>query len=199
MPNKTSCEIKKIIESALLLVLSKGPEEVVEKLSSEYIPLLTGSFKKSTSPLLQYADSALANGNSTTEEFLEQLRPIMSILPWEYSYDERSDAPGLSARIGWAELVGPKAPFKSDKFCLGFTLIAPDTLYPEHNHPATELYYVLSGTANWTLDGKKASKKPGSVILHPSLHKHSMETKKETLLALYIWTGDDIVTLSEYT
>lgn len=221
MPNKTKDKIKKIIENALMLIFAAGGSyrrtddqdaevidpnshkgrirDVVDKIAGLYIPLLTGSFEKSSSPLLAYADSALENGNETTEGILEMLREVMDVLPWEYSYDERSDAPGLGARIGWAELIGPKAPFQSDKFCLGFTLIAPDTLYPQHNHPATELYYVLSGTANWTLDGKTSAKTPGEVILHPSLHSHSMETGSEALLALYLWVGEDIVTLSQYT
>ena len=221
MPSKTIDKIKKIIENALRLIFAAGEcfvrsdkqdtktidpksregliRDVIDKISNLYIPALTGSFEKSASPLLAYADSALANGNETTESILEMLREVMDILPWEYSYEERSDAPGLAARIGWAELIGPKAPFKSDKFCLGFTLIAPYTLYPEHKHPATELYYVLSGTANWTLNGDTAPKNPGEIIIHPSMNSHSMETGGETLLALYIWVGKDIMTLSQYT
>jgi gentisate 1,2-dioxygenase len=100
--------------------------------------------------------------------------------------------------MGWAELIGTEAPYKSDDFCLGFTLISPYTLYPEHRHPAIELYKVLSGTAEWTLEGATSKRVPGEVILHPSNKIHKMQTYDQTLLALYTWSGNDVVTLSEY-
>jgi hypothetical protein len=64
--------------------------------------------------------------------------------------------------------------------------------------PAIELYKVLSGTAEWTLEGVTSKRVPGEVILHPSNKIHKMQTYDQTLLALYTWSGNDVVTLSEY-
>ena len=205
MLSKIDTQIRNIIDEARLLLQKNGSDvsdsdigKELQRIFAYEIPKQVEDFKPSESPLLKFTDSALVNGNKKTNDFLELLKPVMSYLPWKYNYEEREDKPELGARIGWAELIGPEAPYKTEEFCLGFTLIAPDTVYPEHNHPATELYHVLSGNAFWTLDGNRKKRTPGELILHPSMHSHLMETKEETLLALYTWTGSDVVTLSEY-
>jgi anti-sigma factor ChrR (cupin superfamily) len=74
---------------------------------------------------------------------------------------------------------------------LGLTLMAPNTHYPLHKHPAIETYLVLAGTASWRIVGQRfASRPPGSLILHEGNVAHAMETRDEPLLALYSWSGD---------
>jgi mannose-6-phosphate isomerase-like protein (cupin superfamily) len=179
-------------------VLSNTSTEIA-KVTSLVIPDQVEPFFKSSSPLLQYARSSTAHGNNETEPLLNLLKDVFEYLPWKYNYEERADKKDLGSFMGWAELIGPEAPYRTDKYCLGFTLISPDTIYPEHNHPAIEIYKVLSGTANWTLEGVTAARKPGEVILHESMKRHKMQTFDETLLALYAWSGSDVVTLSTYT
>ncbi len=179
-------KIKTIIDEALKIA----------KVTSLVIPDQTEPFEKSSSPLIQYAKSSTLHGDKETEPLLELIREVADYLPWKYNYEERGD---LGSYMGWAELIGPEAPFKTSEYCLGFTLISPNTLYPEHKHPAIEYYKVLSGTADWTLEGVTTSRSPGDEILHPSNKIHKMETHDETLLALYTWTGSDVVTLSSYT
>ncbi|MDR0735967.1 MAG: AraC family ligand binding domain-containing protein [Zoogloeaceae bacterium] len=123
--------------------------------------------------------------------------PHLARLPWRYSYDARADHPGLETRMAWAELVGPIAPFKSQRVCLGLTAIGPHTLYPAHIHPAVETYLVLSGTARWAMNDLAQTHPPGTLILHPSNVVHVMQTDTEPLLAAYAWTGD-VKTLSHY-
>lgn len=176
----------------------KEIKEEIARVTSSVIPEQTGSFEKSTSPLLKYAESSTLHGSKETEPLLRLIREVFDYLPWKYNYEEREDKKDLGSYMGWAELIGPEAPYKSDDFCLGFTLISPYTLYPEHRHPAIELYKVLSGTAEWTLEGATSKRVPGEVILHPSNKIHKMQTYDQTLLALYTWSGNDVVTLSEY-
>jgi len=145
----------------------------------------------------RFVAEALAPKTGAVADVIDALRPLAHTLPWRYSYKPRGDRSGLENRMGWAEFIGPEAPIKSDKLCLGVTLIGPHTLYPAHHHPAIESYYVLSGTALWTADGITRALPPGSFILHPSNVDHSMETFEEPLLAAYTWTGD-IETLSIY-
>jgi quercetin dioxygenase-like cupin family protein len=118
------------------------------------------------------------------------LRPIGNLLPWRYGYSARPDAPGLETAMGWAEIIGPQAPIHSDQFCFGLTLIAPQTYYPPHRHPAVELYQVLIGHAAWTLGSATDIQPPGTIILHASGVVHAMRTGDEPLLAIYSWTGD---------
>lgn len=178
--------------------INKEIKEEIARVTSSVIPEQTGSFEKSTSPLLKYAESSTLHGSKETEPLLRLIREVFDYLPWKYNYEEREDKKDLGSYMGWAELIGPEAPYKSDDFCLGFTLISPYTLYPEHRHPAIELYKVLSGTAEWTLEGATQKRLPGEVILHPSNKIHKMQTYDQTLLALYTWSGNDVVTLSKY-
>jgi quercetin dioxygenase-like cupin family protein len=131
------------------------------------------------------------------DEILAAFLPHLDALPWRYSYEPRVDAPDIGERMAWAELVGPIAPFKSEKVCIGLTAIGPGLLYPAHYHPAVETYLVLSGAAHWTADKITQEHPPGTLILHPSNLIHAMKTTDAPLLAAYAWTGD-IKTLSAY-
>ena len=91
-----------------------------------------------------------------------------------------------------------EAPFRSDRVCLGLTLIGPQTLYTKHRHPAIELYHVVAGTAAWTLDDVSRDNQPGTYILHPSQAVHAMQTRAQPLLAIYFWSGTDVRTASVY-
>jgi len=133
---------------------------------------------------------ALALVDRSAPAVAAALRSIADGLPWRYSYAPRADAPGLAAAIGWAEIVGPLAPFRSDAVCLGLTLIAADSFYPPHRHPAVELYHVLTGHPEWTAGADMRIRGPGAFILHQSETIHAMRTDQEPLLAIYTWTGD---------
>ncbi|OAM91408.1 dimethylsulfonioproprionate lyase family protein [Termitidicoccus mucosus] len=137
----------------------------------------------------QFADPP-HSADGTVVDALAAFLPLGEALPWRYGYTPRPDLPGLESRMAWAELVGPEAPFHSDRVCLGLTFIGPRVRYPEHAHPAVEVYFVLSGTALWTADGVTHPRPPGSFILHPSNVVHVMETRDEPLLAAYTWSGD---------
>lgn len=141
-------------------------------------------------PLRKHLPQTLAILTETSPRIAGILAPLAGLLPWRYGYQPRADYPGLDQAMGWAELVGPKAPFRSDEVCLGLTLIGPDTYYRPHHHPAIELYHVLAGHAEWTADTQSSHPSPGTYILHHSGQVHAMRTNTEPLLALYAWTGD---------
>jgi len=141
-------------------------------------------------PLIRSLPAALDLLAPLAPEIAGVLGRIGPDLPWRYGYAARPDQPGLEAAMGWAEIVGPAAPFRSDDVCFGLTLIGPDTHYLPHRHPAVELYHVLAGTAAWSAAGVTSLRPPGSLILHPANLVHAMRTGPEPLLALYSWTGD---------
>jgi quercetin dioxygenase-like cupin family protein len=165
----------------------------------EPLPPLAGRFFKNNHAANRHIKAALAGGNESTAALLDAISPVIRFLPWRYSYPTRDDAPDLGQNIAFAEIIGPEAPFRSDNVCLGLTLIGPETLYPAHRHPATELYHVVAGTATWTLDGVSHNYPPGTFILHPSQAIHAMRTHAEPLLAIYSWSGSDVRTTSVYT
>lgn len=157
-----------------------------------------GLLEAKTHPVAQYLAAEKPQKSRSVADVLAAFRPLADALPWRYSYTPRSDNPGLENRMAWAELVGPEAPFHSDHVCLGLTVIGPHVRYPEHAHPAVEVYYVLSGSARWTAKGITKTQPPGAYILHPSNVVHVMETADEPLIAAYAWTGE-IHTLSTYS
>ena len=195
--------IEKVIEAARLVLSGRAAVrdavgvEAARILALD-IPEPTGTFGRSRFPITAFIGEALRHGVPETQPMLDILAEALPNLPWKYNYEPREDMPDLGVKMAWGEIIGPEAPYLSSSFCFGFTMIAPDSLYPAHFHPAVELYYVLSGTAEWTLNGKAALQKPGTFILHPANAVHAMRTGKEPLLAMYTWSGDDVVTLSQY-
>jgi mannose-6-phosphate isomerase-like protein (cupin superfamily) len=141
-------------------------------------------------PLIDQFEPAIAASAPQFAALAAALRPQFAALPWRYGYAARVDFPGLERRMGYAEIVGPKAPFRSDSVCLGLTFLAPETHYPDHRHPAVELYRVIAGHPAWTIEGRTRRLAPPAAVLHRSGARHAMASGEEALLAIYSWTGD---------
>jgi quercetin dioxygenase-like cupin family protein len=134
---------------------------------------------------------AAAGGNPIATALAALRDPLRDDqLPWHYHYKPRDDAPDLASRIAFAELIGPRGPLTAPECRIGFTVMAPHTVYPLHRHPAVELYLVISGTAEWIAPPSQHHAPPGSYILHGTNQPHAMRTTAEPLLALYAWSGD---------
>ncbi len=94
-------------------------------------------------------------------------------------------------RHAYAEVVGPDGVFASDTMRFGLYFQSAGTIYPDHHHAAVELYYVVSGTADWRKgDGGFTARTPGTLIHHLSLQPHATTTLAEPLLAMWVWIGD---------
>ena len=107
------------------------------------------------------------------------------------NYSEASLGPGYVDRYGYVELVGPGRPIESGDLLVGLLLLGPDMHYPDHAHPAEEIYHVVAGTAEWWREDEGWRRKgPGTLIHHVPMMRHAMRTSAEPLLALYCWTGD---------
>ena len=129
-----------------------------------------------------------------TADIAAALAALPTPLQWHYHYAPRPGSPShtadLADRIGFAELIGPRAPLTAPDSRVGFTLMAPATFYPLHAHPAIELYMVISGHAQWTTPEAEQIVPPGDFVLHRTNQPHAMRTFAEPLLALYGWRGD---------
>lgn len=200
MPSLTHTQAVAVVDALRLRLAARAAEAddaVARELATALALLDEVDFTRADPVHLQGGGHAL-NTRLSPSAWNEAAGPLLPLLPWRYSYPSRADFPGLEHEMAWAELVGPIAPFASGRVCLGVTYIAPRVRYPEHAHPAVEVYHVLSGTARWTADGIVRERPPGSFILHPSNVVHAMETGGEPLLAAYTWTGD-VHTLSTYS
>jgi len=162
------------------------------------LPALAGTFPRSQHPSTRHLEAAFSSGDDEAAVLLTSIRTVAFHLPWRYSYAKRSDALGLEDNMAFAEIIGPEAPYVSERVCLGLTLIGPNTFYPPHRHPAIELYYVVAGEATWTANGSSRPNPPDAFILHDSQVIHAMQTHQRPLLAVYTWTGEDIRSSSVY-
>jgi mannose-6-phosphate isomerase-like protein (cupin superfamily) len=92
---------------------------------------------------------------------------------------------------GYVEVAGPARPIQSDAFLIGFLLLGPGTLYPDHSHQAAEVYHVVAGSAQWWREDQEwMTRAPGAVIAHAPGVRHAMRAGDEPLLALYCWQGE---------
>jgi quercetin dioxygenase-like cupin family protein len=106
------------------------------------------------------------------------------------NYSVESLGPGYVDRYGYVELVGPGRPVESRDLLVGLLLLGPDMHYPDHAHPAEEIYHVVAGHAEWWREDEGWRRKPpGTLIHHAPMVRHAMRTGDEPLLALYCWTG----------
>jgi quercetin dioxygenase-like cupin family protein len=106
------------------------------------------------------------------------------------NYSVKSMGPGYVDRYGYVELIGPGRPVESPDLLVGLLLLGPDMHYPDHAHPAEEIYHVVAGRAEWWREDEGWRRKPpGTVIHHAPMVRHAMRTGDEPLLALYCWTG----------
>jgi quercetin dioxygenase-like cupin family protein len=85
---------------------------------------------------------------------------------------------------------GAPALVEHPALALGLLLLGPGTHYPLHHHPATEIYVPLNRAEWWRGEGPWREEAPGSLILHPSGVPHATRTDRESLLAVYLWSGD---------
>ncbi|CAG0985055.1 hypothetical protein ANRL4_02122 [Anaerolineae bacterium] len=65
-----------------------------------------------------------------------------------------------------------------EKSMLTYFELEPDTVFPEHSHPAEQITMVLEGELTFTYEGKTVTLKAGDVIAIPSNKVHSARTGK---------------------
>ena len=72
---------------------------------------------------------------------------------------------------------------------------APGAIYVGHNHPAPEIYYIISGEAEWTVGNKTFKATPGMAIYTKPHAVHRMvNTGDGVLKTIWMWWGDPTTT-----
>lgn len=124
------------------------------------------------------------------------LRALGPSLVWVQNPNYRRSPPSADFldRYGYAVIAGPAdgppALLGHRALALGVLLLAPGTHYPEHRHPATEIYVPL-GAAEWWRDaGPWRAEPAGAVIHHGGEVAHATRAGERPLLAVYLWSGD---------
>ena len=93
----------------------------------------------------------------------------------------------------YTQIVGPSCRIAREDFRLGLLLLPENIVYPNHQHSPDEVYIVLAGSGEWSLNrGTFENKTAGNIIDIPSMTIHAMRTSATPALMLWSWTGDDI-------
>lgn len=143
-------------------------------------------------PACDALEEALALGRNEAErDIAETISTIAAALHWTYSYPDDPRWPRLAQSVAFTQIIGSRGLMQDDRMLMGLTLLAPQTVYPTHSHPAVEFYLVIAGTALWQAGRRQAvARPPGSLILHPSGMPHATTTEAEPMLAVFTWHGD---------
>ncbi len=85
-----------------------------------------------------------------------------------------------------------RAVVRSDGIEFGQLMLAAGALYPDHSHATPEAYLVLSGEAEWTVDGETRRVAPGTSIHHAPYSDHRwVTTSQQPLRAVFArWLPD---------
>lgn len=91
----------------------------------------------------------------------------------------------------YAQIVGPGSRYHHAHARVGLFMLPANYLYPDHQHAADEIYVVVAGNADWSLDRQPfVTMNPGDTIEIPSMTVHAMRTRTGPALMLWSWTGD---------
>ncbi len=130
-------------------------------------------------------------------------------LHWNQSY--ANEQPSAEMEYFWSnytyatvaiptEGVFPPGPYHAaDGFALYLVCQGADLVYPEHHHPAVEVYGIVSGTGNWMRGGEgQRLRQPGSVFVHQSSMGHATTTNAEPTISWAAWL-DDVTTPAAFS
>lgn len=120
------------------------------------------------------------------------LRPVLPLVEWHRTYTEAELGADYLRKYGYFDIASPaRGLIRTNALATGFLVMGPSRLYPAHYHPAVELYHVVGGAPDWSIDDGPWSAKPaGSFVFHPTMAVHAMRTGEAWFLALYAWLGD---------
>jgi hypothetical protein len=193
---KSDCRAEGLLDAVIALFSQQGSEsdfaaETINRKRSGLKPCVPQS---NILPVCTHLEQLLLKQESTSSvsRVLTLFEKLRSDFHWQQNEAYRQQlGADFYDQYGYCNVVGPKGFFSSPDFSLGFLLLGPRCHYPEHSHPARELYVPISGEALWSrANGPYKSVKVGAPILHRSYEIHAMRTTGSSLLALYLWLGD---------
>ena len=150
-----------------------------------------GSLESALQLLEQASPVTAPEPSSLPADVTATLREAAPAFHWRQNpnYLKTLDRDYLSG-YAFTEFVGEVAPLAQDGLRVGLLLIGPDRHYPEHNHPAEEIYLPLTSASWWRAGEDWREVPPGQVIHHAPWRVHATKTGKAPLIALYAWLGE---------
>lgn len=135
-------------------------------------------------------DALISFDREPVDSLVQQILHCTNALAWRMPGFGRLSE-DISARMGVVEFAGPDGMVAHQSIRFGLLLQGAGVAYPPHRHAAEELYLVLAGTADWSVEQcEPVSHGPGAFIWHKPWQTHAMQTSSTPMLALWGWTGE---------
>lgn len=146
-------------------------------------------------PAADYLDAAIAEAEPSAQRLLSPFSSHRYALRWEQSY-RREDGLVPQAMLdgyGFAEVIGKRGPFVSERIRAGIGIWGPGIDYPLHHHQAEEIYIPLAGSAEFVLgDGEPQTRRGGDVVYVETELPHGFRTTDRCLVVYYLWQAGDL-------
>ena len=118
-----------------------------------------------------------------------------SVAYWRETYKHAPVERAFLDKFGCYCLIGPNAPFTSNKMFGWFVHMPANLWYPWHHHPAEEMYSVISGEAEFMRRGEENRiLREGQSCEHRSNQPHAMKTGSKPVLTWVVWRNHFDVT-----
>lgn len=132
-----------------------------------------------------------AAASAGTLSVLQAAKVLTPSAHWLRHYTEDQVGADFMARYGFFELAGPDGHLDWPDHRAFFAYWGPGLHYDWHHHAAEELYIVLSGEAEFHVDGLPTrTLGPGETSHHASHQSHALTTRDRSVTTLVLWRGE---------
>lgn len=121
----------------------------------------------------------------------DAIRAASDAVHWRQTYKDTDIGDDFMGQFACYCIIGENAPFMSAAIRLFMVYMPPHFYYPWHNHPAEEMYLVVSGNGVFKRKGCPDERlAEGDTSFHQSNQPHAMETLDDPVLCLVAWRND---------
>ena len=152
-------------------------------------------------PAAEYLDAANKPTNPQARTLIDLFERHKNRLRWEQSYrkDEGLVSDAMLDGYGFAEIIGQRGPFVSERIRAGIGIWGPHIDYPRHQHEAEEIYVVLAGCAEFKVGSTRETwRNTGEVVYVESNTPHGFRTNAQGLVVYYLWQSGDLRQQSKF-
>ena len=146
-------------------------------------------------PAAGHLDGAPGQASGASRELLALFERQRHRLCWEQSYrrDDRLVPESMLDGYAFAEIIGKRGPFVSERIRAGIGIWGPGIDYPRHRHQAQEVYIPLAGSAEFSVgDTAPYVRRAGDVVYVESNTPHGFRTGPQCLIVYYLWQAGDL-------
>jgi mannose-6-phosphate isomerase-like protein (cupin superfamily) len=152
-------------------------------------------------PVTEILEQVVAAGTPAAQGLLNCFLRHNPRLHWEQSYRKQDGLVPQAMLDGYAfaEILGQRGPFVSDRIRAGLAIWGPDIDYPQHRHEAVEAYVLLAGSAYFRFDdGAEQLRLADDVVYVEANRRHGLRTGAEPVVIFYLWQGGDLRQTSRF-